>query len=74
MKQPKNQRELLQLLAEQDRQLTLQTEQIRTLKLALLRLEQQVRKIGVVAERVQGSHRMLTERVRVAEFKLGKKE
>lgn len=74
MKQPKNQRELLLLLAEQDKQLAQQEEQIRILKQALLRLEQRVNKIGVVAERVQGAHRMLTERVRVTEYKLNRKE
>jgi len=73
MKQPKNQRELLELLAEQDKQIVHQQEQIRVLKQAMLRLEQQVRKIGVLAERTQGAHRTLNERVKVTEHVLRKK-
>lgn len=70
MKQPKNQRELLELLAEQDHQITQQEEQIRVLKQALLRLEQQVRRIGTLAERAQGSNQRLVERVKVTEHLL----
>jgi hypothetical protein len=70
MKQPKNQKELLQILAEQDVQLSHQEEQIRVLKQALLRLEQEMRKTRVLAERAQGTNRQLNERLKVTEFLL----
>jgi hypothetical protein len=73
MKQPKNQHELLQLLAEQDRQIQHQEEQIRSLKLAMLRLEQKLSKVAIITERVQGANRLLAERVRVVDSKVSKK-
>lgn len=70
MKQPKNQKELLILLAEQNAQLEKQDGQIRTLKQALLRLEQKLNKVSVVADRAQDNARSLNERVKRTEVKL----
>lgn len=70
MKHPKNQRELLEILVEQEKQIANQSEQIRTLKRALLRLEQAVNKVNVVANRVQGTQRVLSDRVKITESKL----
>lgn len=70
MKQPKNQKELLVLLAEMDQTIGRQDEQIRTLKQALLRMEQKLGKVSRIAERAQDNNRVLSERVKRTEAKL----
>lgn len=70
MKQPKNQKDLLTLLTEQDAKIKDQDKQIQTMKLALLRLEQRLRKVSVLAERVSGNQGRISERVRLTESKL----
>ena len=51
MKQIKNQRDLFEIIEQQQKQLAEQSKQIRTLKQALLRLNESVRKVSVLAER-----------------------
>ena len=57
MKTPKNQAELLQIIEEQEKQL-------RTLKQAIIRLEQVVRNVSTISNRNQGNYLRLSERMR----------
>lgn len=49
-----------------------QEKQIRALKQAIMRLEAQIRKISVVADRAQGQSRRVTEEVRTIQRKIMK--
>ena len=65
MQTPKTQKELLQIIEEQEIQ-------IRGLKQAMMRMEQRVRQLAVIAERTQGSQLRLNEQMRTVQLHLRK--